>query len=110
MLYVERDTKGGIVAIRSGGEQGPEREPVSLLDEEVLTFLKSSGEIELHAQLLMHSDASMVRVLEDLIDLLIAKKVILFTELPAVAQAKIQNRKQLRAKIGDDHLMVDDIL
>ena len=110
MLYVERDTKGGIVAIRSGGEQGPEREPVSLLDEGVLAFLKFSGEIELPAQLLMHSDASMVRVLEDLVDLLIAKKVILFTELPAEAQAKIQNRKQLRAKIGDDHLMVDDIL
>jgi len=110
MLYVERDAKGGIVAIRSGGEQEPGQQSVSLLDEEVLTFLKSSGEIDPLAQLLMHSDASMVRVLEDLIDLLIAKKVILFTELPPEAQAKIQNRKRLRAKISNDHLMVDDIL
>jgi hypothetical protein len=110
MLYVERDIKGAIVAIRKGGEQGSGQEPASLLDEEVLAFLKSTGEIEPLAHLLMHSDASIVRVLEDLLDLLIAKKVILFTELPSEAQEKIQNRKRLRAQIGDDHLMVDDIL
>jgi hypothetical protein len=110
MLYAERDKKGAIIAIRRGGEQEPGQEAVSLLEEEVLAFLQASGEVEPLAQLLMHSDASIVRVLEDLIDLLIAKKVILFTELPPEAQEKIQNRKRLRAKIGDDHLMVDDIL
>jgi hypothetical protein len=110
MLYVERDKNGAIVAIRRGGEQESGQEPASLLDEDVLTFLKASDAIEPHAHLLTHTDASMVRVLDDLIDLLIAKKVILFTELPPEAQEKIHNRKQLRAKIGDDHLMVDDIL
>lgn len=58
----------------------------------------------------MHSDASVVRVLEDLIDLLIAKQIILFTELPQDAQAKLLGRKELRARLGDDQLTVNDIL
>ena len=109
MLFVERDQGGVIVAIRRG-EQDCGLEPVSLLDGEVMSFLRSSGEIESLSQLLMHSDASIVRVLEDLVDLLIRKNVILFTELPAEAQAKLQSRKHLRARLGDDQLMVSDIL
>lgn len=109
MLFVERDQEGVIVAIRRG-EQDCGQEPVSMLDAEVLSFLRSTGEIESLSQLLMHSDASIVRVLEDLVDLLIRKNVILFTELPAEAQAKLQSRKQLRARLGDDQLMVSDIL
>lgn len=109
MLFIERNAEGGIIALRRG-EQQPGREQASLLDEEVLAFLKTGGEIETLAQLLMYSDASIVRVLEDLIDLLIEKKVILFTELPTEAQDKIRERKQLRAKMVDDPLLVDDIL
>ena len=42
MLCIERDERGAIVAIRnSGGKKG--LEPASLLDEEVLAFLRSSG-------------------------------------------------------------------
>lgn len=109
MLYVERDQKGAIIALRRG-EAACGLEPASLLDEEVLDFLRSSGEITSLGHLLMHSDASVVRVLEDLIDLLIAKQVILFTELPQDAQAKLQGRKQLRARLSDDQLTVNDIL
>lgn len=110
MLYVERDEKGAIVAIRQGGEHEAGRVPVSLLDAEVLAFLRSSGGSEPLGQLLLQSDASIIRVLEDLIDLLIAKKIILFTELPLRAQEKIQERKRLRAKMTGNPLMVDDIL
>ena len=109
MLYVERDQKGAIIALRRG-EAESALEPASLLDEEVLDFLRATGEIAPLNHLLMHSDAAVVRVLEDLIDLLIAKKVILFTELPQDAQDKLQGRKQLRAQLNDDQLMVNDIL
>ncbi len=109
MLFIERDTNGAIVAIRQG-QMMPGQESASLLDEEVLAFFKSSGELELLSQLLAHSDTSIIRVLEDLIDLLIDKKIILFTELPKEAQEKIQSRKRLRTKIGSEDLMVDDIL
>jgi hypothetical protein len=110
MLFIERDAKGAIAAIRKGGEQESGQEPASLLDEEVVAFLHSTGGNEPLAHLLMSSDASMVRVVEDLIDLLMAKKLILFTELPPQAREKILGRKQLRAQLVDDHLMVDDIL
>ncbi|MDY0391550.1 hypothetical protein [Desulfobulbus oligotrophicus] len=109
MLFVERDETGNIVALRKG-ESGAGKEPVSLLDAEILSFLRTIDDFESFSHLLAASDASMVRVVEDLIDLLIAKKVILFTELPSEAQEKILNRKQLRAKMSDHHLVVDDII
>lgn len=110
MLFIERDANGNIAAIRQGQAKPGQEEPVSLLDEEVLAFFRSSGELELLSQLLALSDTSIIRVLEDLIDLLIDKNIILFTELPKEAQKKIQNRKKLRTRIGSDDLMVDDIL
>ncbi len=109
MLVVERDREGRIVAVRQG-KQGDGGEPASLLDEEVLAFLRQSGEIDALAHLLALSDTSIIRVLEDLIDVLVAKNVILFTDLPEEAQAKIRARKEVRLKMGGDSLMVDDIL
>lgn len=109
MLYVERDQEGTIIALRRG-EVASGLEPASLLDEEVLDFLRLSDEIASLGHLLMHSDASVVRVLEDLIDLLIAKQIILFTELPQDAQSKLQGRKELRARLSEDQLTVNDIL
>ncbi|NLX19603.1 MAG: hypothetical protein GXY53_10050 [Desulfobulbus sp.] len=109
MLFIERDETGSIVALRRG-ESGSGNEPVSLLDAEVLSFLKSIDDFESFSHLLIASDAGMVRVVEDLIELLIAKKIILFTELPAEAQEKILGRKQLRARMTGQHLMVDDII
>jgi hypothetical protein len=109
MLFIERDKDGGISAIYRD-KQKPEQESASLFDNDILTFLQSSGDIETLTQLLTLSDTSIVRVLEDLIDLLIEKKVILFTELPPEAQEKIQGRKRLRAEMGSGNLMVDDIL
>ena len=109
MLCIERDERGAIVAIRnSGGKKG--LEPASLLDEEVLAFLRASGELDALAQLLALSDNAIVRVLEDLVDLLIDKKLILFTELPAAAQEKLSGRKRIRQQLGSGDLMVDDVL
>ncbi len=109
MLYVERDEEGKIVAIcRQPGERA--REAKGLLDPEVLDFFRASGEKDGLARLLSLSDTSIIRVLEDLIDLLVRKNIILFTELPEEAQKKIQERRQLRRRIGKDPLIVDDIL
>jgi len=44
------------------------------------------------------SDLEFIRVLEDLLDVLMDKRVFLFTELPEEAQAKLLNRQALRAK------------
>ncbi|HVK32781.1 MAG TPA: hypothetical protein VM845_09770 [Burkholderiaceae bacterium] len=47
-------------------------------------------------------DASFVRVIEDVIDTLIARKLIHITDLPDQAQAKVFARKSLRELLGRD--------
>ncbi len=108
MLYVERNQKGEIITVRRQLPDENEGEKLPLLNGEVLAFLGTSGEINSLAQLLALTDDSIIRVLEDLIDLLIKKNVILFTELPEEAQEKIRERKEVRLKIGTNAFMADD--
>lgn len=49
---------------------------------------------------LSESDAGLSRVLEDLIDVLISRGVIKFTDLPEAAQAKLLERRETRAHTG----------
>ena len=109
MLYVERDKVGNITALHIKSESNA-REQKAIMDEEILEFLNKSVDTDPWVQLLSLSDIGIIRVLEDLIDLLIKKNVFMFTELPLEAQTKINERKQVREKIGPDNLMVDDIL
>lgn len=109
MLFIERNEKGAIKAIRQG-DYSPNREPISLLDEEVQEFLKQAGDIDTISNILTISDYPLIRVLEDLIDLLIAKNLIILTDLPEEAQQKIRERKRLRSKLSDSKLIVDDII
>ncbi len=109
MLYIERDAAGNIISINN--KPGPDGgEQKSIMDKEIIEFLYKNTDKDPAVQLLSHSDIGIIRILEDLIDLLIRKNIILFTELPEEAQAKISERKLLRKKIPLDNLMSDDIL
>jgi hypothetical protein len=109
MLYVERDKVGNIIALHN--KPAPHaREQKAIMDEEILEFLNKSVDTDPWVQLLSLSDIGIIRILEDLIDLLIKKNVFMLTELPPEAQTKLSERKRIREKIGPDHLMVDDIL
>lgn len=58
---------------------------------------------------LSSSDAGLARVTEDLIELLIARGVIRFTDLPLPAQNKLLDRKETRARMGNSlDLLADD--
>jgi hypothetical protein len=109
MLYIKRDDEGKIIALHNKPEAGAD-EQKSIMDDEIIGFLNNSVDTDPWMQLLSLSDIGIIRILEDLIDLLIKKNIILFTELPEQAQAKINERKQIRQKLETDHLMVDDIL
>ena len=109
MLYVKRDDAGNIIGLHNKPEPGAE-EQKSIMDEEILEFLNRNIDADPRVHLLSLSDIGIIRILEDLINLLVRKNIILFTELPEEAQEKIRNRKRLREKISPDHLMVDDIL
>jgi hypothetical protein len=53
------------------------------------------------ANALSQTDTSLVRVLEDLIDVLITRGVIQFTDLPEAAQTKLLERRETRASLNN---------
>lgn len=53
-------------------------------------------------------DADFVRVLEDLIDALIANGTLRMTDLPIQPQQKLTQRKQQRARLSDHLDLLDD--
>lgn len=57
---------------------------------------------------LNNSDIELIRVLDDLIELLINKKVIKFTDLPNEAQQKLLMRQTLRKKTNHLNLLDDE--
>lgn len=50
---------------------------------------------------LLRSDLQMIRVLEDLIDLLLQKHVVNLTDFPLAVQKKLLERKDLRSALGE---------
>jgi hypothetical protein len=109
MLYVERAPDGRIIALHDAPTPAA-AEQRGVMDEEVLAFLNRNGTDDTWKQLLSATDTGTIRVVEDLIDILIRKNVITFTELPDQAQQRIRDRKQLRDRIVSQELLVDDIL
>ena len=109
MLYIERNSDGTIAAIhQSLTDKATEQK--TLLDEEVLAFLSKDGELDSWIQLLSLSDVSIIRVIEDLIDVLVKKNVIMLTDLPEEAQDKLKERKHVREKMESDPFIVNNIL
>lgn len=111
MPYAIRNEKGEIIALTSQ----PNREndvKVTFSDPDVIEFLTrdASGNIvksKFH-ELLMH-DLQQIRILEDLIDLLIEKDIILFSELPQTAQEKLLHKKMKREDyLKNNTILVDD--
>jgi hypothetical protein len=57
---------------------------------------------------LAESDQALIRVVEDLIDTLVAKDLLHFTDLPEAAQAKLLERRSLRRSVNALNLLQDD--
>ncbi len=53
-------------------------------------------------------DADFIRVLEDLIDALVANGTLRLTDLPPQALDKLSQRKQTRARLRDSLDLIDD--
>jgi hypothetical protein len=109
MLYVERTEDGKINSLHSSPHPNAD-EQKSIMDEEILDFLHTSVNADSRKLLLSLSDMGIIRLLEDLIDLLIQKNVIFFTELPPQAQERITERKRIRETLASQSLTVDNIL
>jgi hypothetical protein len=97
-VYVKRDESGEILQLGREPEPGM-TETLPADDPAVQQFLDRArgAEPAAVAEALQRSDAELVRVVEDLTNLLIEKGVIRFTELPTAAQRKLLDRRQLRS-------------
>ncbi|MDP6474702.1 MAG: hypothetical protein QF449_07290 [Alphaproteobacteria bacterium] len=95
MPFIKRDENGEITAIydrrvQQVGEELPPDHP------EITQFLERMGRTTAMREGLDRSDPAMGRVLEDLIECLIEKRLILITDLPSEALNKISQRRNFR--------------
>lgn len=93
MLYVARDSDGVICEVHTM-PFGAAAEAVAADNAEALQFIHERW----RQNELDEMDRDFVRVIEDMIELLIAKEVILFTDLPPKVQEKLLRRKEIRQK------------
>ena len=89
MPYIRRNAEGTLISLHREAEADAS-DFLPGEHAEVQAFVGRSGEFE-------QLDADFIRVLEDLIDLLIRKRVINVTDLPGDARKKLFARKGLRS-------------
>ncbi|MBF0587846.1 MAG: hypothetical protein HQL53_01830 [Magnetococcales bacterium] len=112
-FYVMRDDDNRVVSISSNPQEGHDEvlpaghpEVVRLVVGDSASAEGTSSQVNL-----MHTDHKMVRIIEDLIDILVKKEVINYTDLPEVVTNKLSHRRQMRQ--GDNTLQIldeDDII
>ena len=102
MIYVKRDATGQVTAISKEAMEGFEQTDESAASE-IEEMLASSSD-----SLFQNSDLEFIRVLDDVIDLLISKNLVLFTELPEVVQEKYTQRTQMRERRRDSLNLLED--
>lgn len=98
MPFVLRDATGRITALYR--EQTPEAgEYLPSSHPEVIEFSGQEAPAGERRDLLQ-SDLEMIRVYEDLIDILISKRIVVLTDFPTAAQEKLVRRKRLRSSLS----------
>ena len=100
MPYVIRDGDGQIIAVHAiQSEQAQEQ--LAADDPGLRAFIAATGDSASLQSVLIASDLELVRVLEDLIAVLIDKRIIMLTDLPEAAQRKLARRYELRSQLND---------
>lgn len=107
MLYAIRNSEGHIISLSES--KLPDSEPVALQDEEVLRFLAIGNDAITNGDFLENSDLGIARILEDLIEVLVGKNLIMFTDLPEPAQKKLLSRKLVRNLKNPDGSLSEEL-
>ena len=107
MPYVTRNSDGIIQGIYDSPPES-NSQWMEMQSPEVMEFLQRAEIVDKAKQELSSTDYEMVRVIDDLIDLLIAKQIFIFTELPQVVQKKLGTRKKLRKDMEVLGNLIDD--
>lgn len=98
MPYVTRDANNRIVAVSDKPTQQGQ-EMLSPDNPEILEYLEDAKPSVMLDEL-SRSDLEMARIVEDLIDVLVSKNILNFTDLPLPAQRKLVGRQKLRRNLS----------
>ena len=116
MVFVQRDADGVVIGVLRRELSDAEAasglwQAAADADDDVAQFARRLGEA-VESNPLALTDADLARVTEDLIDVLIDRAVIQFTDLPVAAQNKLLQRRQTRANLSRrlDLLGSDELL
>ena len=104
MPYIKRGPDGKILAVSNDPLSGPS-EQISSDAPELRAFFNT---LEQQESVFETSDLKLIRVIEDVIDLLIAKNVICITDLPPPVQTKLMERRSLRQSLNALKLFGDE--
>ena len=99
MPFVRRNADGHIEAVFAGPENGANEE-VPAGSDELMEFMGVDVQDIIKNDEWLQADLSLARVTEDLIEVLIGKGVIAFTDLPPGAQTKLIGRQGLRTELS----------
>lgn len=109
MIYVKRGDQGNITEIELTPSSN--NEEVSLNNVELINFIKNSpNREELTKSILDVLDLDMVRVIEDLIDIMIDRELIRFTDLPIPVQNKLVFKRKIRNLTQENTLFQEEEL
>lgn len=98
MPYVMRNAEGRIIAVLSEEVEGSEM--VTANDPELGRFLAAESPEQRAQKELMESDLGLIRVIEDLINVLVDRGVIMFNDFPEAVQNKLLARSGLRKEFS----------
>ncbi len=98
MFYVQRDLNNALIRVEA--KAFAEATGTLPADHHEVQAWFAGDEVENSLKQLKSSDLEMIRVLDDLIQVLTSKGVIRITDLPPAAQAKFLERTQARAALG----------
>jgi hypothetical protein len=98
MVWVFRDGDGNIAAVYNQPVEGGEE--IDPGDPALRDFIQQNVPAAQAADQWIQSDLALSRVLEDLIEVLIEKKIVLFTDFPEGAQKKLRERRHLRKEFS----------
>lgn len=98
MIYIQKDANNNMIDLDFSYKEGFEK--TSIFDKEVKQFINDSNNTEIIKLSILKLDLDMVRITEDLIDVMIKKEQLLFTDLPEAVQNKILFKKMLRENLS----------
>lgn len=106
MAYVLRNDQGSIIAASSTVQVDQHWQWVENKHPEYVAFIEA--ELKQHAAF-RESDIQLARVLEDLIEVLIERNLIQFTDFPSAAQKRLNDRQSMRSKNRLSMIVEDEL-